>query len=274
MDTETKKFIDEVVQRSTGTVGELLSANWSIVDSTLAPIYGVDLGGRDRAHEPAQAPRHPEPGGVPVGVRARAGVGPGASRRGGHAPGRVHEAARSAVAEHPGRAARRRTRRSRRAIASTSTRPTPPAPPATTPSTRSASRSRCSTAWARSARAGTTAGTFKDEHLGANGPLTSVNTTSNTTIASSARLPQRLRGDLRRQQRAGDGARQQRAGARVPGPAVLPVVLGPQRRLRCRTPSSRSSNMWKQMPSDQQGKFVEVLVAYVRSPLFDQRSAP
>ena len=34
MDTETKKFIDEVVQRSTATVGELLSANWSIVDST------------------------------------------------------------------------------------------------------------------------------------------------------------------------------------------------------------------------------------------------
>ena len=33
-------------------------------------------------------------------------------------------------------------------------------------------------------------------------------------------------------------------------------------------------NMWKQMSSDQQGKFVEVLVAYVRSPLFDQRSVP
>jgi len=43
--TETKKFIDEVVQRSTGTVGELLSANWSIVDSTLAPIYGVTSAG-------------------------------------------------------------------------------------------------------------------------------------------------------------------------------------------------------------------------------------
>ena len=51
MDSESKKFIDEVVQRSTGTVGELLSANWSIVDSTLAPLYGVDLGGRDRAHD-------------------------------------------------------------------------------------------------------------------------------------------------------------------------------------------------------------------------------
>jgi hypothetical protein len=35
MDGESKKFIDEVVQRSTGTVGELLSANWSIYDSGL-----------------------------------------------------------------------------------------------------------------------------------------------------------------------------------------------------------------------------------------------
>ena len=32
--------------------------------------------------------------------------------------------------------------------------------------------------------------------------------------------------------------------------------------------------IWKQMSSDQQGKFIEVLVAYVRSPMFDQRSAP
>ena len=30
---------------------------------------------------------------------------------------------------------------------------------------------------------------------------------------------------------------------------------------------------WKQLPADSQGKFVEVLVAYVRSPLFDSRSA-
>jgi hypothetical protein len=33
-------------------------------------------------------------------------------------------------------------------------------------------------------------------------------------------------------------------------------------------------NTWKQMSSDQQGKFIELLVAYVRSPLFEQRSAP
>src|SRR4029077_8192291 len=43
--TESKKFIDEVVQRSTGTVGQLISANWSIVDRTLAPIYGVTSAG-------------------------------------------------------------------------------------------------------------------------------------------------------------------------------------------------------------------------------------
>ena len=54
-------------------------------------------------------------------------------------------------------------------------------------------------------------------------------------------LPQRLRGHVRRQQRAGDGAGQQRAGARVRRPAVLPVVVGPQRRLASRTRSSRSS---------------------------------
>ena len=54
IDTETKKFIDEVVQRSTGTVGELLSANWSIVDSTLAPIYGVTSAGAT-AHTNAAA---------------------------------------------------------------------------------------------------------------------------------------------------------------------------------------------------------------------------
>jgi hypothetical protein len=31
-------------------------------------------------------------------------------------------------------------------------------------------------------------------------------------------------------------------------------------------------DLWKQMPSDSQGKFIELLVNYVRSPLFDQRS--
>ena len=50
MDTESTSFINEVVQNSTGTLAELLSANWSIVDSTLAPIYGVTSAGDDQAH--------------------------------------------------------------------------------------------------------------------------------------------------------------------------------------------------------------------------------
>ena len=191
---------------STGTVSELLSANWSIVDSTLAPIYGVTSAGRDSAHDVAEALRHPEPGGVPVGVRARAGDGARASRRRGHAPGRVHEHARSDVAEHRRRAPGPRSGEVDARSHSTSTRPTPRAPPATPPSTRSASRSRCSTAWARSARRARWRARTRTSTSGRNGALTSVNTTARHHRRRQ-RVPQRLRGRLRRQQRAGDGAR-------------------------------------------------------------------
>jgi len=116
-------------------------------------------------------------------------------------------------------------------------------------------------------------GTYKDEHLGANGQLTSVNTTSNTTIVASNDFPNDF------------------AGAYADSNA-LAMALGNSAQVReClarqffRSSSGRSDdsvsnaeqsfvNMWKQMSSDAQGKFVEVLVAYVRSPLFDQRSAP
>ena len=140
------------VQNSTGTVGELLSANWSIVDSTLAPIYGVTSAGAN-AHTmlPKRLGILNQAAFLSVFAHAQES-GARASRRRGHAPGRVHEAARSGVAEHRRSCRPRPTRRSRRASASRSTRPTPRAPPATTPSTRSASRSSCSTAWGRSAR--------------------------------------------------------------------------------------------------------------------------
>jgi hypothetical protein len=153
MDSETKKFIDEVVQRSTGTVGELLNAPWSIVDSTLAPIYGVTSAGAT-AH---------------TNLPKRLGI--------------LNQAAFLSVFAHAqetapvlrGVAVMRRVacmklpdpqslniqvvpprpiRRSRPAIATTFTRPTHPAPTATPPSIRSGSRSRCSTEWARSVRRG------------------------------------------------------------------------------------------------------------------------
>ena len=105
------------------------------------------------------------------------------------------------------------------------------------------------------------------------GSLTTVNTTSNTTITSTAQFPSDF------------------AGAFADSNA-LATALGNSAQVReCmarqffRSSSGRSDDSvanaeqsfvstWQQMSSDQQGKFIEVLVAYVRSPLFDQRSAP
>jgi hypothetical protein len=42
---ESVNFVDEVVNRSTGTVGELLGADWTIADSSLATFYGVTSAG-------------------------------------------------------------------------------------------------------------------------------------------------------------------------------------------------------------------------------------
>jgi len=43
---ETDAFINEVVSASTGTVGELLGADWSVVDAPLATMYGATGAGR------------------------------------------------------------------------------------------------------------------------------------------------------------------------------------------------------------------------------------
>ena len=92
IDTETKKFIDEVVQQLDRDGRRAAERELEHRRQHAGADLRRHLRGRDRAHEPAQAPRHPEPGRVPVGVRARAGDGARASRRRGHAPGRVHEA--------------------------------------------------------------------------------------------------------------------------------------------------------------------------------------
>ena len=42
---ESTNFVDEVVNRSTGTVSELLSADWTIADANLAKMYGVTSAG-------------------------------------------------------------------------------------------------------------------------------------------------------------------------------------------------------------------------------------
>jgi hypothetical protein len=272
MDTETKKFIDEVVQRSTGTVGELMSANWSIVDSTLAPIYGVTSAGAT-AH---------------TTLAKRLGI--------------LNQAAFLSVFAHAqetapvlrGVAVMRRVACMKLPDPQSLNIQVVPPVPDPAKSTRDrydihATDAACASCHATIDQigfsfemfdgmgaqrvAGTAAGTFKDEHLGANGALTSVNTTSSTTIAASTSFPSDFAGTY-----ADSNA--------------LATALGQSAQVReClarqffRSSSGRSDdsvsnaeqsfvNMWKQMSSDQQGKFVEVLVAYVRSPLFDQRSVP
>jgi hypothetical protein len=121
-------------------------------------------------------------------------------------------------------------------------------------------------------KAGTMAGTLADSHLGADGKLTATNTTSGTTIAPSTQFPTDFSGTY-----ADSNA--------------MATALGSSAQVReCvarqffRSSSGRNDDSvagaeqsfvdsWKQLSADAQGKFVEVLVAYVRSPLFDTRSA-
>ena len=155
MDTETKKFIDEVVQRIhlLGTVGELMSANWSIVDTGLAGVYGATSAGAT-AHTslPKRLGILNQAAFLSVFAHAQESA-PALRGVAVSVPGRGHEASRSAVVEHRGRADRAGSARSRpRERHRHPGRPTPPATAATTPSIKSASRSSCSTAWASSAR--------------------------------------------------------------------------------------------------------------------------
>ncbi len=45
---ESTNFVREVLTKSTGTIEELLSANWTIADATLAGVYGVTSAGTAR----------------------------------------------------------------------------------------------------------------------------------------------------------------------------------------------------------------------------------
>jgi uncharacterized protein DUF1592/uncharacterized protein DUF1588/uncharacterized protein DUF1595/uncharacterized protein DUF1587 len=271
MDTETKKFIDEVVQRSTGTVGELMSANWSIVDTTLAGIYGATSAGAT-AH---------------TNLPKRFGI--------------LNQAAFLSVFAHAHESAPvlRGVAVMRRVACmklpdpqSLNIQVVPPVPdPAKSTRDRfdiHATDAACATChntidnigfafelfdgMGKERPVGSKPNTLRDTHLGTTGTV-NTDTTSNTTIAPSSDFPSDFAGTY-----ADSNA--------------LATALGNSAQVReCmarqlfRSSSGKSDDsvlnaeqsfvsMWKQMPSDRQGKFVEVLVAYVRSPLFDQRSAP
>jgi hypothetical protein len=58
MEKETRAFIDEVLTNSTGTLAELLTADWTIADPQLAAIYGVPSAGDAKRTSLAGVGRH------------------------------------------------------------------------------------------------------------------------------------------------------------------------------------------------------------------------
>jgi hypothetical protein len=121
--------------------------------------------------------------------------------------------------------------------------------------------------------AGTTAGTLGDVHLGANSALTTANTTSGTTIPPNTPFPVDF---------AGSYADSNALASALGASAQVRECLARQ---FFRSSSGRNDttvvnaeqsfvDAWKQLPVDSQGNFTEVLVAYVRSPLFGTRSVP
>jgi len=273
MNTESKKFIDEVVQRSTGTVGELLSANWSIYDSGLNSLYGMNSAGAT-AH---------------TSLPKRLGI--------------LNQAAFLSVYAHAQETAPvlRGVAVMRRVACmklpdpqSLNIQVVPPAPdPAKSTRDRydiHATDAACASCHAtidqigfsfemfdaegKQRPAGSKSGTYGDTHQGsAPNTTTTVDTHSDTTIVSTGQFPSDF---------AGAYADSNALATALGGSAQVRECLARQ---MFRSSSGKSDDSianaeqsfvdtWKQMSSDQQGKFIELLVAYVRSPLFDSRSAP
>jgi uncharacterized protein DUF1588/uncharacterized protein DUF1592 len=272
-DAENVNFINEVLQNSTGTVGELLGANWSIVDSGLAGLYGVSSAGAGKRTTLTKR----------IGILNQAGF-----------------LSRFAKAQESSPVLRG-VAVMRRVACMTIPDPTslniivvPPLPDATK-STRDrfdihakdAACATCHTAidaigfafelfdgMGAQRPAGSQAGMLKDDN--------GVNTTSSTTLA-----PGSLSGDF-----AGSYADSNALATALAGSAQVRECMarqmfrasvgGPRyldsdvRKAEDRFAAAEQSFVafWKQLPSDSQGTFKEALVAYVRSPLFDQRSAP
>jgi hypothetical protein len=57
MEVESHDFIDEVLHRSTGSLTELLTADWTIADQSIATLYGVPWGGAGQRTSLASVPR-------------------------------------------------------------------------------------------------------------------------------------------------------------------------------------------------------------------------
>jgi hypothetical protein len=264
MDAESTAFVNEVAFNSTGTLGELLNANWSIVDSTLGGIYGVTSAG---------ATKH-------TTLTNRVGV--------------LNQAAFLSVYAHASESGPvlRGVAVMRRVACMKMPDPTSlnivvvPPPPDLTKSTRSrydvhstdATCSSCHTSidaigFAFEAFDGmgaarpTSNGQLVDKDNGNPG----VPTSSSTTVSSVNNLNVDFPGSYAD------------SNALATALAASPMVAECLARQMFFSSSGRSSDdvataeqsfvdTWNQLPAANRGKFTEVLVAYVRSGLFAQRS--
>jgi hypothetical protein len=264
MDTESLSYINEVLQSSTGTLGELLGANWSIVDSTLAGIYGVTSAGTSKH----------------TMLPNRLGI--------------LNQGAFLSVYAHAGESGPvlRGVAVMRRVACLNMPDPTtlnivvvPPAPDLTK-STRDRYDVHATDAVCASCHATIDSIGFAFEQfdgMGAPRPLTGgqltdkdngnpgVPTSAATTVVDSTNFPLDFPGSYAD------------SNALATALAASPMVAECLARQMFFSSSGRSSDavvsseqtfvdVWNQLPAASQGKFAEVLVAYVRSPLFEQRS--
>jgi hypothetical protein len=262
IDSESVNFINEVMQNSTGTVSELLSANWSIVDTGLAGIYGVTSAGAGRR---TTLPRR-------VGILNQAGF-----------LGRYAKAQESSPVLRGVAVMRRVACMSIPDPTALNIVVVPPVPDLTR-STRErftihATDAVCSAChitidalgfafelfdgMGAQRPAGTQAGTLRDDN--------GVNTTSATTVTSTGSFPNDF------------------AGSYADSNALAMALANSGQVRECmarqmfRASSGRSGDafraaeqsfvdFWRQLPANSQGTFKEAIVAYVRSPLFDRRN--
>jgi hypothetical protein len=262
IDTESVNFINEVVQNSTGTINELLGATYSVYDSGLNGVYGVNSAG---ATSRTTLPR-------------RTGI--------------LNQAAflsRFAHAQESGPVLRG-VAVMRRVACMTLPDPTSlnivvvPPPPDTTKSVRDRFSIHATDAACASCHSTIDAIGFAFELFNGMGKQRAAlgsglrddngaATSSSVTLTNVPNYPIDF---------AGTYADSNALSLALADSAQVRECVARQ---LFRASSGRSGdairlseqsfvNIWNQLPADMRGNFKEVLVAYVRSPLFEQRSSP
>jgi hypothetical protein len=254
MDAESVNFVNEVLVNSTGTVGELLGADYTVIDQPLAAVYGVTSAG-PTAHTALPASTH------------RVGI--------------LNQGAFLATYAHASESApvKRGVTVLRRVACVTVPSPTelniqvtPPVPDPTK-TTRERYAIHATDQLCASCHNAIDSIGFAFEDFDGMGALRA--TENNNPIDSSTTIA--IGSDF-------DGS--------YPDSAALAQAIASSAQVRAcvarqllRGTVGRSDNsvtpvedafvsLWQGLPSDQQGNLVETLVAFIRSPIFAQRSVP